>query len=448
MKKRGKSLSTEISIVAEKFLERISNKDLFVVSHFDTDGITSASIMIKTLKHLDKTFSLKIVKSLDESFISSLPKDKVILFLDLASGSLHHIEKLGLKDVFIIDHHEVVYNIPENVHIVNPELLEDKQKISSSCLTYLFCREISDNMEDLAKLALIGMIGDTLEKEIGKINHGILNDGKIKKRRGPLIYPSTRPLNKVLEFSSNPYIPGVTGNAEGVIELLRDAGIKPLNNRYKSLIELTEDEMSNLVTAIMLRNPLSKNKEIIGDIFLVSLFNKFEDAREISAIINACSRLGEPETAIQFCLELQGAKKKAESLYIKYKQLLLSSLKFVTETEKIEEEGFVIINARDNVKDTIVGTITSILANSSLYEDGTIITTMAIDDTKERIKVSSRSVGKVGRNVREVLSTAVEEIGGEVGGHEFAAGCLIPLEKEQEFIESLKKTLKIEFVKV
>jgi hypothetical protein len=36
------------------------------------------------------------------------------------------------------------------------------------------------------------MIGDSMEKSIDKLNHSIIQDGEIKRRRGLLIYPSTR----------------------------------------------------------------------------------------------------------------------------------------------------------------------------------------------------------------------------------------------------------------
>jgi nanoRNase/pAp phosphatase (c-di-AMP/oligoRNAs hydrolase) len=37
---------------------------------------------------------------------------------------------------------------------------------------------------------------------------------------------------------------------------------------------------------------------------------------------------------------------------------------------------------------------------------------------------------------------------GEVGGHEFAAGCVIKQEKEKDFLDLLTKNLEIEFVKI
>ncbi|MBU3907303.1 MAG: DHH family phosphoesterase [Nanoarchaeota archaeon] len=437
-------MQKRIEEIAKKFLERIKDKEVYILSHHDTDGITSAAIMIKTLQKLDKKFSVQIVKVLEEQTIYNLPKEKVIVFLDLASGSLDYIAKSGLKDVFIIDHHEIIQKIPENIEIINPEL-HDKQEISASGLTYLFCKEIIPDVE-LAKLATLGMIGDMLGKNIDKVNNQILNEGEVKRKRGLMLYPSTRPLNKVLEFSSNPYIPGVTGNLNGVNELLREAGILPKEGKYKSLIELDEQEMSKLVTSILLRMSKANSKDLIGDIFLIKFFNKLEDARELSAVINACSRLGESEIAIQLCLEIPKAKKKAEALYAKYKRFIISGLEFVSKTEKIQGKGYIIINAKNEIKDTIIGTIASILSHSSLYEEGTIVVAMAYD--KDKIKVSSRNVGRNGRNVREILDLVVSKTGGEVGGHEFAAGCLIEKHKEEEFVEHLKNSLEFELVKV
>ena len=467
------NLELKIREVASIFLEKTRDKEIQIISHFDTDGITSAAIMIQTLKELDIKFNLKIIKGLNQNFIKNLPKNKIILFLDLASGSLDYIEESGLEKVFIIDHHEITQKIPENVIIINPQLHE-KQKISSSGLTYLFSKEIDPKNKKFAKLGVIGMVGDRLEKEIEKFD--MSDDSEIKIKKGLLIYPATRPLNRVLEFSSNPYVPGVTGNTAGVIELLREANLNPIKGKYKSLLELNEKEMEAIVTSIMLRNPKSTNKKIIGDIFLIKLYNQLEDAREMSAKINACSRSGKSEIAMQFCMEIPSAKKAVETIYLKYKQELISGLEFVQKIglenvsqentprghenlqagdflkhysgEKISGENFVIINVKNKVKDTMIGTIASILSSSSIYKEETTIIAMAFNESENKIKISARNVGNRGRNVREVLDRVIVLIGGEVGGHEFAAGGTIDKEKEHEFLECIKRNLEIEMIKI
>ncbi|MFH1889827.1 MAG: DHH family phosphoesterase [Nanoarchaeota archaeon] len=447
MEKIGDSLKEDIKKKAEKFLERTKNKEIFLISHFDTDGITSATIMIQTLRKLDRKFTVKILKSLEEKFVRKLPRDKVILFLDLASGSLDFIEEEKLEDVFIIDHHEVSKEIPDGVEMINP-WFNGKEKLSSSGLVYLFCNEINPDNKKHGKLAVLGMIGDFSEESIDLLGEEILTSGDIQRRKGLMIYPSTRPLNRILEYNSNPYIPGVTGNSEGVRDLLRESGIEPEKSKYKSIIELNENEMKNLTTSIMLRSPKTKDKDIIGNIYLLKFFNRLEDAREVSAMINACSRLGASNRALSFCLEISEARKKAEEIHVKYKQHLISGLNIVSKMEKIEGKGFVIINAQDNIMDTIVGTIASILSSSGVYEEGTIIATMAYYENK--VKVSTRISGREskGRNLREILEAVINEVGGETGGHEFAAGCIISRENETKFIEVLKKNLEIEMVKI
>ena len=145
-------------------------------------------------------------------------------------------------------------------------------------------------------------------------------------------------------------------------------------------------------------------------------------------------------------LEIEKAMKKSEEIYADYKQHLVSALNYVPISTRIEGRDYLIINAKNEIKDTIIGTVASILSYSPEYEEGTII--IAMSRYENKIKVSARNVGKIGRNVREILNNIVEEIGGEVGGHKFAAGCNIFQEKEKEFLDLLKKNLEIELVKV
>ncbi|MDD5700244.1 MAG: DHH family phosphoesterase [Candidatus Nanoarchaeia archaeon] len=437
------NLDERISLVAEEFLKLPKDKEIQIISHFDTDGITSAAIIIKCLKRLDMKFNTLIVKSLDSKIISKLPLDKTLLFVDLASNSLNLLQ--NFKKVFVIDHHEITQAIPENVTIVNPQLHKEKEEISSSGLAYLFARRISPKNKDLASLAIIGMIGDSI-KNISISNNEITKDAEIVIKKGVLLYPSTRPLNKVLEFSAEPYIPSVTGNKEGVFQMLKEIGFERENGQYKSLIELTEDEMTKIATAILLRRLEKDNENLTGNIFLVKHFNQLEDAREISAKINASSRLGEPHTSILYCLEDAKAKKQVEKLYAKYRQMIINGLNSVGNIEQIKGSGYVIINAKSRIDDSLISVITTILSKSSLYEEGTVIIAMT-NTSDDRIKVSGRTVGR-GRNVREILERVMLDIGGEFGGHKYAAGCMLDSSKEQEFIDRIKKDLEIELVKI
>jgi len=435
----------KIKSVVNRIDSLSKEKPIKVISHHDTDGITSAAIFSRALQRWGKSFSLEIVKGLDEEYIESLPQDHILIFLDLASGSLNHL-KNKKTEVFILDHHELIQEIPENVTIINP-LIDNHELVSAAGLCYLFAKEISEENKDLASLAVIGMVGDLLEKNIGKTYEEIIKDSETLIKKGLLLYPSTRPIDRALEYSSSPYIPGVTGSYKGVMELLRDAGIKKEDNKYKALYELSQEEMSNLITAVILRRVGEKSDpNLVGNLYLIKLFNKLEDAREISALINACSRMDHPEISLGFCLGNKSYKEQAQKIYIKYKQHLVSALKYVSEMEKIEGKGYIIINAKDNIKDTIIGTIASIVSHSPLYEKGTVI--IALAHTQNKIKVSGRIAGKDGRNVRDILTKVILPLGGEVGGHPNAAGCLISQDQEEIFLKELQGILDLEVVKI
>jgi len=431
---------------AQEFLEKSKTKKVAIISHHDTDGLTSAAILARALERLDRTFSMRIVKQLEPEFIETLPKDSIIIFTDLASSLLVNFK--DFPDIFIIDHHEILIphsEIPSNIKLINPHIFNE-ESIAASGLAYLFAKALNPENIDLANLAVIGMVGDSQDKNISKTYNQILSDAEVIIKKGILFYPYTRPIHKTLEFSSSILIPGVTGNPRGVIDMLRECGIERTNGEYPTMLSLTEEENSKLITAVLLRRSQKNNSDILGNIYLVKLSNRLEDAREISAMLNACSRLGNPEVSILLCLNNKEARQKAENIYATYKQHLIAALNYVASAGKIEGKGYVIINAKNQIKDTIIGTVSSILANSPVYEEGTIVIGMAYSEDK--IKISARISGRDGRNVHEVLSTVTQNIGGECGGHHQAAGALISLDKEQLFLESIQKALEIETIKV
>jgi single-stranded-DNA-specific exonuclease len=446
----------EIDNFVKEFLEFSKDKPIRIISHHDTDGITSAAIMAKTLKRLDKKFSLRIVKGLDENIINqelSRQPNEVILFLDLASSNLDHFRNLD-QPVFILDHHEIdPSKVNSKIKIINPHLTSSPEDNTATAagICYLFAKAISPQNQDLSSLAIIGLIGDRHETNLSKINQQIVKDAHdLQIKKGIAIYPATRPLRRALEWSTSPYIPGVTGSGPGAMEILRETGI-PYD---KTLLELSDQEMSKLITAVMVRRAQhNKPEDILGNLYILKFFNTKEDVREISVLINACSRLGYSDVAISYCLENEKAKTQALDIYTKYKQELVSGLKVAEKMDKIKGKGFVILNAKDQIKDAIVGTICSMLSSSPTYEEGTILIGMAYNEDK--IKVSARIVGHEGRNLKEVLEKTVTTFKGlnpktiaEVGGHHFAAGCLVEKDKELSFIEALKKELEIEIVKV
>lgn len=446
----------EVLSVANDFKKETNNKRVRIISHYDSDGITSASILVKMLIRMDKEFSLRIIKGLDEDIIKeelSNHPDDVFIFSDLASGSLDYFQNLD-SPIFILDHHEIDSSkLNGNIKIINPHLTESPtdNDCTGAGICYLFAKSVNPINKDLAKIAIIGMIGDRHEENPSKINKLIIEDcSDLELKKGLTLYPSTRPLKRTLEYSTSPYIPGVTGNSLGVYELLRDCNIP----QDKSLLDLTQEEMSKLITSIMVKTAGSNEGEsFLGNIYVLKFFNTKEDAREISTLINACSRLGFHDIAIAYCIENVKAKEQALEIYTKYKQELVSGLKIVENMDKIKGEKFVILNAKDKINDAIIGTICSMLSTPTNYKEGTILIGMAYN--QDKIKVSARIAGRNGRNLKELMEKTVIEFKvdnpnsiAEVGGHKLAAGCVIERDKEDSFIEVLRKNLEVEIVKI
>ena len=460
---KNKTIKTDkmlqaIQNLSQEFLKLSENKPVRIISHHDTDGIASATIIAKVLKRLNKKFSIKITKGLEETILKKeLAKqpNHLLFFTDLASGNLEHFQNLQ-EPIFILDHHEInikkLKQINQNnkIKIINPHLFNEEE-ICGAGLSYLFANALSKENSDLSKLAILGMIGDRHESNISKIYQQIIKDTKeLTIKKGLLLYPATRPLCRALEWSTNPYLPGITGSQSGVTQLLRETNIDP----RKSLYELNQDEMSRLITSIMVKlTNHNKQQDIIGNLYLLKFLNTKEDVRELSVLINACSRLGHSDIALALCMENKQAKLQAKDIYTKYKQQLISGLHTIEKTEKIRGSGFVIVNAKNQIKDTIIGTLLSMLSSSIDYEEGTILVGMAYN--QDKIKVSARIAGRNGRNLKEVLEKTIisfkqkhTDTKVEIGGHHYAAGCLIEKDKEQDFITELRKQLEIEVVKI
>ncbi len=408
----------------KKFLELKSNKPLKIIAYPNTDGIVSSAILAKTFREINKKFVIGFSKRISQENFNKDQQEGTIL----------------------IDSKSDIKNINENNFII-----QGNEKNSASEISYLLSREMIKEDIGLSDLAIIGLIAEQRDVNASEISKSIINNSKnLEIKKGLTIYPATRPLKRSLQLSTSPYIPGVTGNEPGVMELLKETRI----DGEKSLLDLDESEMSRLALGIRLRQ---KGRETIqkntGEIYILKIFNKKEDVREIATILNSCSKQGFPDIALSYCLGDKNSKSIVLDIYTRHTQEIVSGLKIAENLEKIDNGGMIILNARDQIKDIIVGTICSMLSTSPKFKEGTILIGMAYN--QDKLKVSARIVGRTGKNLKEFLEKTVinfknenPKIDVEVGGHEFAAGCILDKSKEKEFIEALKKSCEIEFMKV
>ena len=445
-----------VNLAVSKFKEL--NSPVRIISHLDCDGLTSASILSSAFQKQDIKFSLSIIPNLTETILKQLSLEdyKTYFFLDLGSGMLKEIEKtLPEKTIFILDHHQPQDSLT-NINHINPHLFDiDGSEISAAGITYFFAKELNKENIRLSHLGIIGAIGDMQGKNgFSEIINLILDDAvkadKIEIKKGLRMFGAqTKPLLKLLLYSTDPYIPGITGNESEVHKFLNELDISP----DKKLTNLTEEETKKLVTAIILKRLGSEENP--EDIFGFNYLLKDEpdesptkDAKEFSTLLNSCGRLGKPSVGIGVCLNDKLSKQKANEILTQFKMELINSLDWFYSARSspsvIEKPGFVIINAENKIKSSMIGTLTSMISNSNLYPQNTILVSMA-HTPEEEIKVSARVCGR-GKdiNLKQILNNITNLIGVESGGHNYAAGSIIPLEKEQEFIQLVLKQMGTE----
>ena len=430
----------------------------------DADGISSAAIMIKLLKKLQFKFSLSIVQQLTNDVLKQLSREHYsqYIFTDLGSGQINNIKgNLANRKALILDHHLLTKDVKqyENIMHVNPFIhgIDGGTAVSGSGVVYLFSKQVFE-IKDMAHIALLGAIGDMQENDgFSELNNVILEDatkaGKIRIERGLRFFGyQTKPLYQMLKYSTDLYIPGVTGDDKGAAEFMQSLGIQlKRGDDFTKLSDLNEEEMKNLAAAIILKRKKEENPDdIFGNIYVLTdekHGSPTRDAREFSTLLNACGRLGRASLGMGACLGNENNKIAAISSLQDYKNEIIKAVNWywtnINTPYVIKGDKYIIINAQDNILATINGTLASILSKSGNFEDGTLIMAMAqlIDNTT---KVSLRVSGKVNESVdlRKILKSIIKETGGEAGGHRLAAGAIVPTEKERMFVEKAKVILK------
>lgn len=453
----------DIKKVVDEF-KKIDKKEVIrVISHLDADGISAASIMIKCLNNDNRKYSISIIQQIKKDIVKSLAKEpyKCFIFTDIGSGEIKDIEELFKgKKVFILDHHEPEKLDVEsdNVFLVNPHKfgIDGGEEVSGSGVVYLFASCLDKKMEDFAHISIIGAIGDMQEHNgFKKLNNEILKTaverGKIKVIRGLRLFGAqTKPLHKVLEYCTDPFIPGVTGSESGAIQFLHNIGINPKHGKeWKKVTHLTKEEMKNLVTGVILKRLDEKNPDdVLGNVYILKEEKEespTKDAKEFSTLLNACGRLDKASLGIGACLGDKRIKKKAIYLMSDYKREIINSLKWYDQNKTsnfvTKGEGYIIINAQDQIRSTLIGTLASILSKSNGTKEK-FIASMAqlIDGTT---KVSLRMCGvNDGVNLKQIIVDILKDMPNcETGGHANAAGALIPTDMEEEFTNRAKVIL-------
>jgi single-stranded-DNA-specific exonuclease len=450
---------------AAAVIAEIAKKDRFIhcFSHLDADGIAAAGVIGKTLVRQDAKFRMRITQWVDERIIGEILADKpdLVVFTDFGSGYIDLLnEKVPTCKVAILDHHQLTGGTNPNPNIiqVNPHLhgMDGATDVSGSGVAYFVAKAINKRNVDLAPIALVGALGDMQDRydhrKLGGLNELIVQDAldcKLMTIEKDLTFfgRETRPIHKALASTTNPYLPGISGQEDKALEFLSSLGI-PLKagEKLRSLRDLTREEREKLCTA--LANHLLDMKlhleigNLIGHIYTISAeepWTALRDAREFAVVLNSTGRMDRPSLGIAVCMgDRKAALEEANKVLEDYRKSINKYLNWVWEKpERLRElTNIYVINGEDFVSEKIIGTISSILVTNLPNIDKPLIAYANVPN-EGLAKLSSRTTDlgvRKGINLGEVMHLA-EKLGGKGGGHNIAAGGQVALDKISDFIQ-------------
>ncbi len=453
---------TAISQGAQYFKTISPKETIRIVSHLDTDGLCSAAILINMCIKLNKKYALTVLPTVTVDSLVQLSEEseKNIIFADLGSASYTLLaQHLPEKTMIILDHHAppTHESAPYIIHI-NPHLfgINGAEEISGSGVAFLFTNALCDNTE-MSSIAIMGAIGDAQEHDGFKaLNNEILSialEKKLLEVKKALRFfgTQTKPLHKVLQYSSDIIIPGVTGSESGAIAFLQSLGINPKGKKgWRKISDLDSAEQQKLVDAILTKLKLTDRQTIFTNTYLFTREpdeSPFRDAKEFATLLNSCGRLNKASLGIGACLNDSRLKELALKNLYDYRKEIVLALNWYkdpsNEQKIIRLPNAIIINAGDDVIPTIIGTLGSILAKSVDVEKNTFILSMARNHD-ETTKVSLRISGNpAGICLRSIIESVISRTGnGTSGGHSYAAGAVIDSAYEEQFIAHARELLE------
>lgn len=455
----------ELSELCKSPAEEIKKKkNLLVVSHVDADGLTAAAIVCTALDRCNKEFQPKFFRQLDEAAINEVADHgaDLVIFTDLGSGMIPQICDCGISSV-VVDHHKPAACEGRTIAHINPHLVgaDGATQLSGSGASFLLARALASTPggnDDLAALAVVGAVGDLQDMAHGhlvSINRHILEIGSLAgalsfSRDLKLFGRQTRPVYKMLEYSQDPYLPGLSGDEDACIAFLREIGIRLGGEKWRRWIDLSQEEKASFVTAVLrkgLRSGLSnfKLERLIGEVYILlgeQEGTELRDASEYSTLLNATARYGHADVGLSVCMgDRDKAFSQAQRLLGQHRSNLVNGLKLVRERGITTLGSIQYFDAGDAILDTIVG----IVAGMSFQMADRSRPILAFARTAEgELKVSARGTQDLvrsGLDLADALSHCARAVGGVGGGHNVAAGATIPKNAKLEFLALMDATV-------
>jgi len=456
-----------------------------IAAHIDADGISAAAIAKLALERAGIPAEVSFHKKLDEQVLKPLREKKadIVWFTDFGSGSLSKIE--GIESV-VTDHH-----VPEEgakasakkgqtslgdfssiVHL-NPQAhgISGANDLGGAGCTFLAALALDEKNMELAHLAVLGAVGDLQDQKSRRLeglNRAILeaarSNGSIEAVEDIRYFGrETRPVHKMLEFSSDPFLPRITGNEEGALGFLLELGIELKDgDAWRTWSSLTASEKKRIITELRDYLLASRRKQevvdrLVGEVYVLLKEKKgtpLRDSKEFATLLNACGRHGKAEVGLRICMGDRGeALSEGEALLRDHRSALSKALAWAKGSGIIRLRNIQFFDAGDEIEDTIVGTVAGMLLGSEGADRTAPMVAFAesIEYSDEpKLKASGRGTQELvskGMDLSAAMKSAAELVGGVGGGHNIAAGATIPASRRDEFLGALDEVVGSQITK-
>jgi single-stranded-DNA-specific exonuclease len=477
--------SLMLELLTEAAKQTKQSRRAMAFSHIDADGISALAIVITSLEREGKQFEWRNIHQINSETIIEIRTEienyrpDLVIFSDFGTGQIelirNHIVTLkGVEHVIILDHHLPQEEISEDLGQTSGEKLIEinpchhglngSYDVSGSGVAFLFALTLSSDNFDLAELAIVGATGDLQDfygKGFTSINRKILEIGEatgyLKVTRDLTFFGiNTRPLPYLLQYATDPYLPGITGEEEACFAFLNDLRIqlKDDNDQWRTWVDLESEEKQRIVqkliqAVITYYNDPHLATGLIGDVII--LVNRPErtemrSAKEFSTLLNACGRNRKPEVGVQVCLGDPDAISSGRYLLQQHRQNLAHSLRLLENGGFKTMPGFYLVNDPE-IPDTIIGVVIGMAQGSRIIPIDKPVVGMSESSTNDSplVKLSGRAhkdLIKRGINLKETFVSVAERMNqeqgklvAEAGGHPMAAGAFVHRDYVDEFLK-------------
>ncbi len=452
------------------FHDRVSDciktgKNISVITHLDCDGITSGSIVTKSLIRSGAKCTVRTVNEFSKNVIEKMKSDsrQFHIITDLGGGFAKDIDDALDDDWIVVDHHQIPQEEFDNQKVINAWKydVDGGKDVSAGGMAYLVSKALHKENTDLAWIAVVAALGDRQDQGEKKSFTGInLEIASAAKKNNQveidldilLVGRETRPLPDALAFTSQPFIEGLTWNRDACLSLLNSSGIKLKDgSRWRVPAELTEDEKRTLLQTISkyisTKNASDILDELVGYTYTLSGEDKrsfLRDAREFSTMLNSCGRIRKAGVGIAICMgDRTKMLQEGENILVEYRTFLRTYMNTLSsERWRTTDNGhYLMVNGEGLVPENMTGAVSSLLGGSQKNTGKIII--LRTNGDEGTIKFSSRkSTGcKSEVNLGLLMRECAARVSGVGGGHAAAAGARITKDKLDEFLDYLEQNV-------